>query len=176
MRSTVVVVDVERVGARPRRVRRVVVERVEVVVDRLDLGPLGDREAQADEDVLDLAARLGEQVQPADGLRRVAGQRDVDAVGGQARVELGGLQRRPARASTSASSAWRAWLAALPTLPRSSGASSATPRSRLGSSALRPRWRTRASSSCGRRRRRGDLRLGLGAQLRRCAQARGLTS
>ena len=43
------------------------------------------------------------------------------------------------RAATAASRAWRAALAALPTAARSSGGSCATPRSRLGSSALRPR-------------------------------------
>jgi hypothetical protein len=137
--------DVERVRAQPRGVRRVVVERVEVVVDGLDLGPLHDVEAQAEEDVLDLAPHRGEQVQPADGLRRIAGQRHVDPVGGQARVELGGLQR-PLASSTSASSALRASLAARPTVPRSSGGSWATPRSMFGSSALRPRNRTRSSS------------------------------
>ena len=56
--------------ARAPGARGVVVERVEVVVDELDLGPLDDREAEADEDVLDLAPRRGEQVQAADGLRR----------------------------------------------------------------------------------------------------------
>ena len=50
-----VVGDVERVGAVARRVRRAVVERVEVVVDGLDLGALDDGEAEAEEDVLDLA-------------------------------------------------------------------------------------------------------------------------
>ncbi len=49
--------DVEGVGARPRRVRGAVVERVEVVVHGLDLGPLHDREAEAEEDVFELAAR-----------------------------------------------------------------------------------------------------------------------
>ena len=75
-----------------RGVRDRVVERVEVVVDELDLGPLGDREAEAEEDVLDLAPGRGEQVVAADRLGRRAGQRDVDAVGGQPRVELAGLE------------------------------------------------------------------------------------
>ena len=51
------------------------------------------------------------------------------------------------RASIAPSSARRASLAARPTAPRSSGGSWATPRSRFGSSALRPRKRTRTSSS-----------------------------
>ena len=50
-------------------------------------------------------------------------------------------RRRP----ISASIAPRAWLAALPTLPRSSGGSSATPRSSCGSSALRPRYSMRSA-------------------------------
>ena len=79
------------------------------------------REAEAEEDVLELAPRLREQVQAPDGLRRLAGQRDVDAVGGEAHVELRRLRARAARCSISASSAWRAWLAALPTAPRSLG-------------------------------------------------------
>ena len=48
--------------------RRVVVEAVEVVGDGLDLGALDDAEAEADEDVLELAAGLGQQVQAPDRL------------------------------------------------------------------------------------------------------------
>src|SRR3954454_9608570 len=81
--------DVERVGVVAARVRRVVVERVEVVVDEVDLGALHAREAEAQEDVLDLAPRLGDEVQAADRLRRLAGQRDVDAVLREAGIELG---------------------------------------------------------------------------------------
>src|SRR5689334_17986856 len=73
-----------------------VVQRVEVVVDRLHLGTLGDVEAQADEHILDLAAGAGHQVQAADRGQRVGGQRDVDAVLGQARLQLGGGQLSPA--------------------------------------------------------------------------------
>ena len=72
--------------------RGVVVERVEVVEDRLDLGALHDPEPEPGEDVLDLAARLGQQVVAADGPDRRAGQRDVDAVGGEALLELAGLE------------------------------------------------------------------------------------
>jgi hypothetical protein len=87
-----VVVHVERVAARPRGVRRIVVERVEVVEDGLDLGPLDDVEAKPDEDVLDLAPRGRDQVQPPHGLRRIARQRDVDAVGDEPRVQLRRLE------------------------------------------------------------------------------------
>jgi hypothetical protein len=87
---------VERVRPLARGVRRRVVERVEVVEDVVDLGALLDVEAQAEEDVLDLAPHGREQVQPADGLGRRAGQRDVDAVGREARVELGRLELRDA--------------------------------------------------------------------------------
>ena len=71
-----------------RRMGRGVVERVEVVVDGLDLGTLQDGEAETDEDVLDLAQGGGDQVQAAHGLGRIAGQRDVDAVAGELRVQL----------------------------------------------------------------------------------------
>ena len=71
-----------------------VAERVEVVVDGLDLGALDDGEAQTDEDVLELAPGLGDQVQPPDAAAAGAGEGDVDAVGGQSHVELA---RRPAR-------------------------------------------------------------------------------
>ena len=89
--------EVEGVRPQPRRVRRRVVERVEVVVDGLHVGALGDVEAQADEDVLELAPGLGDQVQPSDRRRGVGGQRDVDAVAGQAGVELGRLELARAR-------------------------------------------------------------------------------
>jgi hypothetical protein len=84
--------DVEGVGAIARRVRGVVVEGVEVVVDGLDLGALDDGEAQANEDILELAPGGGQQMQAPDVLRRLAGQGDVDAVGGELDVELAGLE------------------------------------------------------------------------------------
>ena len=83
------------VGRDPERVRlglrRVVVGRVErgeVVVVELDLGALGDAEAEPDEDVLDLALDLRQQVRRA-ARHGVAGQRHVDGVGAQGAVELG---------------------------------------------------------------------------------------
>ena len=86
--------QVEGVLRRPRRVLRRVVERGEVVVLVLDLRALEHREAEPDEDVLHLAPDLGDQVQAAGRLRRVARQRHVDAVLGQAAVELRGLELR----------------------------------------------------------------------------------
>ena len=72
------------------------VERVEVVVDEVDLGALDAREPEAEEDVLDLAPGLGDQVDAADRLRRLAGERDVDPVLREARVELVGFELLPA--------------------------------------------------------------------------------
>ena len=84
--------EVEGVLRRPRGVLRRVVERGEVVVLVVDLGALDDRESEPDEDVLHLAPDLRDEVQAAAGLRRVAGERDVDAVLGEAAVELGRLE------------------------------------------------------------------------------------
>src|SRR3954451_9199788 len=80
--------DVERVGVVAAGVRRVVVEGVEVVVDEVDLRALDAREAEAEEHLLDLAPRLRDEVQAAHRLRRLARERDVDAVLGELRVEL----------------------------------------------------------------------------------------
>ena len=66
MRSTVepglAVVDEQRVPHAAGRVRRRQVERLEVVPVGLDLGPLGDLEAQADEHVLEPLDGLGDEV------------------------------------------------------------------------------------------------------------------
>ena len=78
-------------------------------------------------------------MQPPELRRRVAGQRDVDPVALEALVELVRGELLACVASIARSSAWRASLAALPVAARSSGGSSATLRSRFGSSALRPR-------------------------------------
>ena len=53
-------------------------QRVEVLPDGRDLGAVPDLVAHAEEDVLDLAADLRQQVQAA-ALDRMAGDRDVDA-------------------------------------------------------------------------------------------------
>ena len=84
---------VERVRHQPRGMRRFEVERVEVVVDGLDLGSLGDVEPHPDEHVLDLALGLGDQVEPPGRRQRVRRQRDVDAIALEALVELGGRER-----------------------------------------------------------------------------------
>ena len=138
------------------------VERVEVVVDALDLGPLGDREAEADEDVLDLAP----------GLRSAGAGRPTGGAGAPGRVTS--TRSAASRASSSAALELGAarldqrlqrlarHVRRLADAPRCSGGSCATPRSRFGSSALRPRNRTRACSSASRRGGGGDRRLRLG--------------
>ncbi len=78
MRRTVFVVDVEGVELRARRVPGSVVERVEVLPHGRDLVAVPDLVAHAEEDVLDLAADLRQQVQPA-AVHGLAGDRDVDA-------------------------------------------------------------------------------------------------
>ena len=52
------------------------IQRVEVVVNRLDLGPAFDREAQTEEDILNLALHLHDGMNRAEGAT-VAGQREV---------------------------------------------------------------------------------------------------
>ena len=69
--------------------RRIVVERVEVVVDVLHLGALGDVEPEADEHILDLAPGLGDQVQSTDRRQRIGRQRHIDAVLLEPCVQLG---------------------------------------------------------------------------------------
>ena len=85
--------DVERVAQQPRGMHRREVQRVEVVVDGLDLGSFGDVEAQAQEHIFDLPPGLGDQVQATDLRLRVRGQRDVDPILYQAGIELGRCQR-----------------------------------------------------------------------------------
>ena len=92
-----VLVDVERVRRLPGGVHGVVVERVEVVVDGVDLRALDDAEAEAQERVLELAPDRVDEVQAADREGRRAGQRDVEHVGGQPGVELRALELGLAR-------------------------------------------------------------------------------
>ena len=67
------------------------VETVEVVVRRLDLAAVDDAVAEPEEQVLDLAADLRDQVQVA-ALGPPAGERDVGALLRQAAVELRPLE------------------------------------------------------------------------------------
>ena len=60
------------------------VERFEVVVIVLELGPFGDEEAEAEEDLLDAVAEQRQGMAMADE-RRPAGKRDVDPVRGRTR-------------------------------------------------------------------------------------------
>ena len=76
-----VVVDVERVARRPRGVRQRLVERVEVVPDRLHLAAVHDLVAEAEEDVLDLAHDLRQRMEMPER-RPLPRQRDVEALGG----------------------------------------------------------------------------------------------
>ena len=125
--------DVERVRARARGVRRVVVERVEVVEDGLDLGALLDREAEAAEDVLDLAPRGGQQVQAP--VRARAERRAASRRRGRSRGARSALRARArSRASRSATRApdapgWR------PCRPRRAPPAAARRRRAAGSGA-----------------------------------------
>src|SRR6266700_1996271 len=67
------------------------VQRLEVVPVGLDLGPLGDAVAEADEDVDDLVGGAADRVDRPAGWD-AAGQGDVDALGLQQRGGEGGLQ------------------------------------------------------------------------------------
>jgi hypothetical protein len=58
-------IDVERVAVRARRVRQRLVERVEVVPNGLDLATVHDLVAEAEEDVLHLAADLRQRMEMA---------------------------------------------------------------------------------------------------------------
>ena len=85
--------DPERVVGGARGVARRRVERREVVVVELDLGAFGDAVAEADEDVLDLAHGLADEVLVA-GREGLAGQGDVDALVGQRGGERFALELR----------------------------------------------------------------------------------
>jgi hypothetical protein len=88
------VVEVERVVHGPRRMVRGNVERLEVVVVVLDLGPRHDRVTGAGEDLFDAQHRLGDRVQPAAALASPR-QSDVDALGRQRLGELGRREAPP---------------------------------------------------------------------------------
>ena len=97
-------IDVEGVLEHPRRVPGRVVERGEVVVVVLDLGPLDDLVAEADEDVLDLAPGAGQRMQVAEPHGRRPGQRHVDRLGGQPARRARPARAAPCAAASSASS------------------------------------------------------------------------
>ena len=83
------VVDEQRVEVAARRVALAHVEGLEVVPVGLDLGALGDLEAEADEHVLEALPRLGHEVGlAAGGLAGVLGE--VEALGLDARGPLAG--------------------------------------------------------------------------------------
>ena len=114
------------------------VERGEVVVVELDLGPLHHPVAEADEDVLDL---------PLGAEQRVLGARpgpagrpgSVTSIASSARRVPSSLASSSAlRDSSSDSSSWRASLPDLPTGPRSSAGRSEMPAKDLGEVGLPP--------------------------------------
>ena len=90
------VVEEERRERRARGMAGREVERVEVVAGRLDLAAVDDAVAEPEEDVLDLAPDLRDQVEPPS---RVAAdrQRDVDALLAESPVELRPRELRLAR-------------------------------------------------------------------------------
>ena len=157
-------VDVEGVLRHPGGVPRRMVESGEVVVVELDLGTLHHPVAQPDEDVLDLAHGPDQQVAGADRDRRRPGQGHVHRV-----------PASPSASSPASSSARRASAPARapggpgcpPSRPgpRWSAGSSAIPRRICVSSAFRPRYRTRSSSSAAVVERGGDRRLALAPNL-----------
>jgi hypothetical protein len=84
----VVQVDVERVLHRARRVVLGVVERGEVVPVGLDLGPVGDIEADGAPDLLDALPGANHRVDAA-AAAAAARQRDIERLLGEAPGELG---------------------------------------------------------------------------------------
>ena len=85
--------QVESIVHRPRRMGFGHVERREIMPLVLDLGPFGDGEAEVGEDFRQFVHHLADGVDAA--LRPVVdGQRQVDPLGRQPPLELGGLQRR----------------------------------------------------------------------------------
>ena len=138
--------DPERVRLGLRRMVVGRVERREVVVLELDLGALGDAEAETDEDVLDLALDLRQQVRGATR-HGIARQRHVDRLGAQRGVELACLEllAQPARAASRA----RRARGSAPGRALRAARTGRAPSSRSASvSALeRPSASTRASSS-----------------------------
>ena len=99
-------VDVERVVHVACRVALGEVEGLEVVEVGLDLGPLGHGEAEADEDVLELHDRLGDQVEvPAAGSGEDLGE--VEPLGFEPLGARGLLEVVAPLVGQSGSSRWR---------------------------------------------------------------------
>ncbi len=133
------VVEEERLQRRARRMARREVERVEVVVRRLDLAAVDDRVPEPEEDVLDLAPDLRDEVEmpaPDRASRASSRRRAPRSAAGRARR----ARAPPARASIAASSRSRSAFSAIPV------SRSRTSRSASLSSLLRPRYSTRTCS------------------------------
>ena len=139
------------------------VERGEVVVVELDLRALHHPVAEPDEDVLDLAPGLVEQVQVASRDRRHSGQGDVDRVAAQRALEI---------AASSSRGGWRSRSRGprAPRSPRSRRDRAAPPAARRSRAGSRSAPTFGPGSGPAARRARGqraprDRRLGLGPQL-----------
>ena len=91
-RALVLALDVESILHRPRRMVLGHVERGEIVPVVLDLGPLGDREAEVRENLGELVHHLAHGMDRADG-RFGRGEREVDPLGRQLALQLGGFER-----------------------------------------------------------------------------------
>ena len=115
VRSRQVVVDVERVPGVPGRMVGREVERLEIVVVGLDLGPLGDREAHLQEDVLDLLLEEPDGWAAPQGRRSPGRVRSISARGAAGALSL---------ASSAASRSWTSILRSLISWP-AAGRSSA---------------------------------------------------
>ncbi len=145
------VVEEERLQRRPRRMPEREVERVEVVARRLDLAAVDDRVAESEEDVLDLAPDLGDQVEVAAPHRRAG---IVTSMRSSVRRRSSSARSSSAsRASIADSSRSRSAFSAIPV------SRSRTSRSASFSSLFRPRNSTRtcsiSSTTWPPRRRRG---------------------
>jgi hypothetical protein len=138
-------VDIEGVLHRARRVVLRAVERREVHPVGLDLGALGDVETHRGEDGLDALDRAADRVQAA-GAAATAGQRDVQRLGAQLRLQFGSASDSR-RACSAASMRALSWLISAPRDFFCSGGSVARPLSRSVTRPLLPRKRALAFSS-----------------------------
>ena len=156
------VLDVEGVLEAARGMVGRGVERGEVVVVELDLGPGRDAVAEADEDLDDLGDDLVDEVHVARGAT-AAGQRDVDGLGGDAPLELGGREQPRAAPRARPRAPSRTSFATLPDLGPLLGRRAARARARTPvSDPFLPRYATRTASSVAR----SSAGLGLGDRRR----------